>query len=202
MKSDMTLNRVVEFHGHLCPGLAYGYRVAGAALEILGDPAEDEEIAAVVENNSCAVDAIQVMTGCTFGKGNLIFRDYGKQVYTFFSRKNGKGIRISVIYSRQESPDEKTIWKRVQEGDSSSDLEEKIRKIKIKKVEEILRLPQEKLLAIRDIHAPLPPKARLYPTVRCEQCGEKVMGPRIREISGRKFCIPCTESQENRPAGI
>nr|WP_279383444.1 FmdE family protein [Methanobacterium formicicum] len=25
------------------------------------------------------MDAIQVITGCTFGKGNLIFKDYGKK---------------------------------------------------------------------------------------------------------------------------
>jgi hypothetical protein len=45
-----------------------------------------------VENDSCAVDAVQVMTGCTFGKGNLIFRDYGKQAYTFMSRATGKAL--------------------------------------------------------------------------------------------------------------
>ena len=82
----MTFAEVVSFHGHACPGLAFGYRVAEVALQELGDKAEDEELVAVVENNSCAVDAIQVMAGCTFGKGNLIFKDYGKQVYTFIRR--------------------------------------------------------------------------------------------------------------------
>jgi len=61
-----------------CPGLPGSLR----ALKELKGRAEDEELVAVVENNLCAVDAVQVMTGCTFGKGNLIFRDYGKQVYT------------------------------------------------------------------------------------------------------------------------
>ena len=39
--------------------------------------AADEEIVAIVENDACGVDALQCVTGCTFGKGNLIFRDYG-----------------------------------------------------------------------------------------------------------------------------
>ncbi|NIT04240.1 formylmethanofuran dehydrogenase, partial [Candidatus Saccharibacteria bacterium] len=43
---------VVEFHGHLCPGLAIGFRVARAALDELGQRAEDEELVAVVENDS------------------------------------------------------------------------------------------------------------------------------------------------------
>ena len=53
-------------------------------------PAPDEEIVAVVETEMCAVDAIQALTGCTFGKGNLIHRDWGKNAYTFFRRSDGK----------------------------------------------------------------------------------------------------------------
>src|SRR5512147_1538276 len=90
------LRDAIQFHGHLCPGLALGYRVAKAALRELGaERPEDEELVAVVENDSCAVDAIQFITGCTFGKGNLIFRDYGKHVYTFYDRATGKAVRIS-----------------------------------------------------------------------------------------------------------
>lgn len=46
---------VIRFHGHSCPGLAFGYRVAGAAMpRLLADRAVDEDLVAVVENNSCA----------------------------------------------------------------------------------------------------------------------------------------------------
>ncbi|NTV15797.1 MAG: formylmethanofuran dehydrogenase, partial [Desulfobulbaceae bacterium] len=86
-----TFEDAARFHGHTCPGLAFGFRVARVAIRELGlSRAEDEELVAVVENDSCAVDAIQVLTGCTFGKGNLIFRDHGKQVYTFFKRATGE----------------------------------------------------------------------------------------------------------------
>jgi formylmethanofuran dehydrogenase subunit E len=86
----------VKFHGHACGGLAWGYKVGMFALEKLEfDRSSDEELVAIVENDSCAVDGIQVVTGCTFGKGNLIFRDHGKHVYTFFKRSTGEGIRVS-----------------------------------------------------------------------------------------------------------
>ncbi|NLZ28705.1 MAG: formylmethanofuran dehydrogenase, partial [Firmicutes bacterium] len=76
--------KAVAFHGHECIGLARGFRVAEAALKQLeADRDIDEEILAIVENDSCAVDAIQFITGCTLGKGNLIFHDHGKPVYTF-----------------------------------------------------------------------------------------------------------------------
>ena len=74
----MTYPEIISFHGHECPGLAIGYRMATAAMEKLSVlRAEDEEIVAIVENDACGVDALQCVTGCTFGKGNLIFHDYG-----------------------------------------------------------------------------------------------------------------------------
>jgi len=87
--------RVIAFHGHVCVGLAVGYRASLAALEVLGaEPAADEELVAIVENDACGVDALQVLTGCTLGKGNLIFRDWGKPVYTVGSRKTGRAVRV------------------------------------------------------------------------------------------------------------
>ena len=42
----------------------------------------------------CGVDAIQFLTGCTFGKGNLIHKDYGKMVFSFYDRWKGTGFRM------------------------------------------------------------------------------------------------------------
>jgi formylmethanofuran dehydrogenase subunit E len=63
-------DKVIEFHGHSCPGVAIGYQAARVALQRLQTMrAGDEELVAIVENDACGVDAIQVLTGCTFGKG-------------------------------------------------------------------------------------------------------------------------------------
>ena len=76
---DPAYKGLISFHGHSCPGLAIGYRMSNAALSFLSDSrAKDEEIVAIVENDACGVDALQCLSGCTFGKGNLIFKDYGK----------------------------------------------------------------------------------------------------------------------------
>jgi len=101
------LEQAVKFHGHYCGGILIGYRAAKAGLDVLGARrAEDEELIAIVENDSCAVDAIQVLTGCTFGKGNLFFRDYGKHVYTFALRPSGRAVRVSRKPGRRPPPDE------------------------------------------------------------------------------------------------
>ncbi len=43
----------------------------------------------------CGVDAVQFLTGCTFGKGNLVHRDHRKNAYTFIRRSDGKAVRVS-----------------------------------------------------------------------------------------------------------
>ncbi|NOR46814.1 MAG: formylmethanofuran dehydrogenase, partial [Methanosarcinaceae archaeon] len=108
------IENAIRFHGHQCPGLADGIRVSEVVLRELGKPARDEEMIAIVENNSCGVDAIQLLTGCTFGKGNLIFRDYGKSVYTFINRETNKALRISLNKEAFDTDEEhRTLFAKV-----------------------------------------------------------------------------------------
>ncbi|MBI5204712.1 MAG: TraR/DksA C4-type zinc finger protein [Nitrospirae bacterium] len=190
------LDEVVKFHGHMCPGLALGYRVSAFALKELGRKASDEEIVAIVENNSCAVDAVQVMTGCTFGKGNLIFKDYGKQVYTFIKRPSGKAIRISIDWTPPpETEKEKEMWQRYMKGNRSTTVMKAVHKRKTKKIDSILKAKDSELFKIKNVTVTLPDAARIYPSVRCEKCGEKTMEPRLRVKNGKMVCMPCFEKK-------
>ena len=191
-----TFEDVIEFHGHSCPGLAIGYRVSMLALKELGERASDEELIAIVENNSCAVDAVQVVTGCTFGKGNLIFRDYGKQVYTFIKRPSGDGIRISVDWkSPEETDEEKRMWDRYMKGDRSAMVLRTVHDRKAKKINLILNAKDEDLLKVTKGNMDLPEEAKIYPSLSCAVCGEKVMEPRARVKNGKIVCIPCFERE-------
>jgi len=173
-----TYEDAVRFHGHSCPGLAIGYRMTTTALAVLGAArAGDEELVAIVENDACGVDAVQVVAGCSFGKGNLVFHDYGKQVYTFFSRKTGRGVRV--IGHRRGMP----------EG-LRDDREQKIRWI--------LTAPEADVVVCREVTIDEPPTARLHRSVPCAACGEPVMETRLREVGGRLLCAPCAKEQENR----
>ena len=48
----------------------------------------------ITENDACGVDAIQVLLGCSVGKGNLLFHLRGKQAFSFYNRKTGKAVRL------------------------------------------------------------------------------------------------------------
>lgn len=167
----MTYDEIVRFHGHRCPGLAMGYRMASAAIEALESVrAEDEELVAIVENDACGVDALQCLTGCTFGKGNLIFRDYGKQVYTIYSRATGRGVRV--LFHGRGTP-------------------EGVRADRGAYEEWVLSAPQEKMLSVTPVSVPEPEPARRIRSVTCALCGEAVMETRARDLNKRPVCIPC-----------
>lgn len=188
------LKDIARFHGHICPGLALGYRVSAFALKKLGERSKDEEIVAIVENNSCAVDAVQVMTGCTFGKGNLIFNDYGKQVYTFMKRPSGRAIRISIDWAPPaETEKEKEMWQKYMKGSRSEAVLKYVHQRKSRKIKSILGAKDEELFKIAFPKIKLPKEAEIYPSIKCDICHEKTMEPRLRIKNGKMVCIPCFE---------
>jgi formylmethanofuran dehydrogenase subunit E len=188
---DSDLRETIQFHGHLCPGLALGYRVAKAALrELDAERPEDEELVAVVENDSCAVDAIQFITGCTFGKGNLIFRDYGKHIYTLYSRRSGRGIRVSEDYRGFEHDDRLDRLMKRQAG--GEDVTRERQELMMEKTAAILKADEKELLSITQVSVSPPEHAKVRASVRCSLCGERFMESRGRVRNGSIVCIPCS----------
>lgn len=139
-----TLEEATRFHGHFCPGLLIGFRAAQIALRELGvERAEDEELVAICENDACGVDAVQVLTGCTVGKGNLILRDWGKQVFIFGRRGNGKLLRVALRYGATAQDPEKSPEERRQTA-----------------LERLQTAADEELYDIRWVDAPQPGRRR------------------------------------------
>jgi len=165
------LQKVVDFHGHLCPGVLIGYRASLIALrELKTCPASDEELVATVYTDSCAADAVQVMTGCTFGKGNLIFKDLGKVVFLFSKRGEAQTLRIALRFSALGKHADRTILEKT-----------------------IVDLPDDRLFQTSRLDAEPPRRARIYPTIRCSICGEGAMEPRVRVKDGKFVCLECAD---------
>ncbi len=172
----MLYEEIVRFHGHECPGLAIGYRMAVAAMEKLKSMrSEDEGLVAIVENDACGVDALQCVTGCTFGKGNLLVRDYGKQVYTIYSRSSRSGVRV--LFHGQG-------------------ITEEMRRDRDAMADWILSAPEESILTVTAVSVPEPEPARIRKSVSCSICGEAVMETRLRQLDEKPVCIPCYEKQK------
>jgi len=190
-KSDW--ERAFEFHGHICPGLAVGFRATQLAMQELGvKRAEDEELVAIVENKACGVDALQVLTGCTFGKGNLFFLDYGKHVYTLARRNGERAVRIAVKFGAFEHPELSSLRQAVAAGRATVEEEKRLLKLRQEHIERILNADRDSF-DIRIVDLVLPPKAQIHKSIRCASCGEAVMETRVRNVDGRPLCIPCAE---------
>lgn len=168
--------RIVEFHGHSCPGVTMGYRMAKAAMKYLAESsAKDEELVAIVENDACGVDAVQCLTGCTFGKGNFIFKDYGKQAYTFYSRNTGKGVRVVL---------------------NEGNIPESVRKSKQEFIDWLLSADEQDVVILKEVVMKEPEPARIYRPIKCDFCGERAMETRIKQVNGKNACIPCAAQLE------
>jgi formylmethanofuran dehydrogenase subunit E len=195
----LLVKQATDFHGHWCPGLAIGIRAAEWALKEMGKT-PDEEIVAVVETDMCGVDAIQSLTGCTFGKGNLIHKDYGKSAFTFYRRKDGKSARL--VARPDLHGEARVILGRLHkkmEGEGLTEEEEKVwSETRAAMAKRTMESELEDLFKIEQAVDPIPKKARVVSSLICESCGESVMETRTRRFQEKVLCIPCFESREKR----
>lgn len=177
MLSKEYFDKAAAFHGHVCPGLAIGFKAVEGAIDQLGLkddalPAVDEEIVCVTENDACCVDAIQVLLGCTYGKSNLIPRIRGKIAFTFFKRATGEGVRL------------------VKKEDSDKEMSREER------VDYLLTHPYTDIFDVKEPRIMLPEPARLFSSHTCALCGESTAEYGLRVQDGKLVCIDCYDAYQ------
>ena len=165
-----TWNDCVAFHGHECGGLTIGYKASLYAIELLKlEFSEDEQVVCISENDACGVDAIQVMLGCSIGKGNLLFHMTGKQAFSFYNRATGQSVRLVL------KPKPLNMTPEESKGYYFD------------------RTPRQ-LFDVMETRIPLPAPAKIFDSYNCEGCGEKTGSNWIRLAGGKKLCLDCYES--------
>lgn len=194
------IDQIQSFHGHMCPGLAMGIQAGQIALDKIGKHAMDEEVVAIVETDMCGVDAIQFLTGCTFGKGNLIHRDHGKSAFTFIRRSDNKAIRVITKPESWGDPNDehRQLFAKVRAGTASPEEKTRFQDLHVAKANRILAFSPEQLFDVTEMTMSPPKKARIHTSIECADCGEAAMETRIRKFGGRDLCIPCFEKIEPR----
>ena len=160
----------VQFHGHSCGGLSIGYRAALYAMELLGvDFSDNEQVVCISENDACGVDAIQLLMGCSIGKGNLLFHMTGKQAFSFYNRETGKSFRL-VLRPKPEGMSREESFRYYHESSN------------------------EALFDVKEARIPLPTAAKIFDSYYCDCCGEKTGANWIRLAGDKKLCLDCYES--------
>ena len=162
----------VAFHGHECGGLTIGYKASLYAIELLNlEFSADEQVVCIAENDACGIDGIQVMLGCSIGKGNLLFHMRGKQAFSFYNRKNGKSVRL-VLKPRPEGMTKAESFAYYQ------------------------NCKPEEMFDVKETTIALPAKARMFDSYICDCCGEVTGANWIRLAEGKKLCLDCYEEYD------
>ena len=162
--------KCVAFHGHSCGGLTIGYKAALYAMDLLDISfADNEQVVCICENDACGVDAIQVMLGCSIGKGNLLFHMTGKQAFSVYDRATKKAVRL-VLKPKPQGMTREESFRYYQAA------------------------APEDLFEIKEAKIPLPRKARIFDSYNCDCCGEKTGANWIRLAGDQKLCLDCYES--------
>ena len=198
--SEEELKALIAFHGHWCPGLATGIKVSQVVLAELGR-SSDEEIVAVAETDNCAVDAIQFLTGCTVGKGNMIVKDWGKAAFSFYRRRDGKSLRIvsRPDAARGGGEEYRSLQEKSNECALTPEDSKRFEEFRRERSTRILESEPESLFIIGEPLEPAPPFAPMKRSVLCDACGELVMETKARLCDGRTLCLHCFERLVPRP---
>ena len=159
--------KCVEFHGHECGGLAIGYNVAMYAMKLLNlKRSDDEEVVCISECDACSVDAIQVVLGCSVGKGNLLFHLTGKFAFSFYERKSNRSVRLVLDVHDDGMTHEESR-------------------------ELYMNCSMEKMFAVKETKIAIPEHARILDCFVCEACGETVAENYVHIQNGKKLCVDC-----------
>ena len=159
--------KCVAFHGHECPGLAIGFMAALGAKEELGLTfSKDEEVVCITENDACGVDAVQVITGCTMGKGNLMYKGTGKMAFSFYDRKGDKSVRFMLNQFHEDMD-------------------------RVQRQKSLLESNYQDIFKITYPQINNPEEARIFQTIICETCQEGAPEHKIRLMDGKKLCLDC-----------
>lgn len=89
--------QVIDFHGHTCPEISLGFRVAQIAMRELGiRPTPSSQLFVTAYTHSCALDAFQVLNRTTYGRGTLTVNEQKRHVYHFQYTGTSEGLQISI----------------------------------------------------------------------------------------------------------
>ena len=194
IQSQKDYQACIKFHGHTCMGVTIGYQAAKLGMKLLQEArAVDEELIAIVETDACCCDAIQILTGCTFGKGNFFYLDYGKMAFTFGSRTSGHGVRLVLKPEIFEIPEkERSLAEKIASNNCTAAEKKEYEKMFEARGEDCFSQGPEVFFDIELIdELKLPPKAPRAPSIACDTCGEMVMQTKLSQVDGQLVCRGC-----------
>ncbi|MBU0653377.1 MAG: hypothetical protein KKG96_10945 [Proteobacteria bacterium] len=197
MMVNITLKRVSDFHGHLCPDLVLGGKFCEYAQKLLSSRGElDGGISIIAENCTSALDAIQIMLGATVGNQRLQVMDFGKHSYTLLSKNAETGFRLSLKPQYYGDEDEyNRLEQKIMNNQAVLEDVVQFQKLLDCRVKQLLNLPPEELFTVERIELVQRPTETASIFLTCCRCGEQVLKSRKIDYQGGTYCISCFQKK-------
>jgi len=150
--------RIYARHGHRCPMSTLGGRMGLAAMTTLG-PQPVESLEARYAHDTCAVDGIEVTTGCSRDNGRLTVAPLGAHALSVYAGERGVTVslrdRALEIAWRYRKVDEELEAARgagrpLDEIEGLVHLRSQVLQAVL---EQLWTLPDDALLKLEDLHA-------------------------------------------------
>ncbi len=193
----------ILLHGHRCPAMPLGLRAGAAAMNVLGvERSRDSQLIALVELGTghfgtCFADGVQMVTGCTFGKGNIRKLHYGKWGLTLIDRAANRAVRVTPKGKAMQVNTKSDFFTKYRsKGIPASEVPSEISG---PLVERALNAPVEALLEVGEVF-PFEWKEgpHSFEGFLCEVCGEMTVEPYGRILGDKKVCISCRQKATGR----
>ncbi len=155
--SDDLIEQVIAFHRHSCPGLAIGIRAAEYGLSYFPQTSPSD-LLCITEKTMCAVDAIQFLTGCSVGKGNLILKDLETAAFSFYDRKKQLGYRFlfSPAYPDEITRESAYLREKKQQGPLSAEDSKRNNTMREKMKNWLMQCSLEESFTVEEMNWPMP----------------------------------------------
>jgi formylmethanofuran dehydrogenase subunit E len=195
-RNDEAYKVGLALHGHKCPAMPLGLRAGEAAMQALGvQHAADGQLTALVEIDrnhcsTCFADGVQVVTGCTFGKGNISSLGYGKFALTLIDNRTGRSVRVVATPEAMRRSQESEFIKYRKNGTPASQVDAALVEPLI---DQVLAEQTEVLFKVEPIkEVKLPPMLpHAFETIICAECGEVTVERYARVKHGKNVCMAC-----------
>jgi formylmethanofuran dehydrogenase subunit E len=193
MLVNMTLKRVIDFHGHLCPDLVLGGKACEYVQKLFSENKDLEAgVTIIAENCTSALDAIQILLGATVGNQRLQVMDFGKHNYMFLFKTGHNSIKLSLRRQHYGDEDEyRTLEQKIMKDQVTLEEVVDFQKILDSRVKQLLTLLPEDLFDIELIEPIQQPTETATIYLSCSKCGQQVLRSRTINYKDEIYCIPC-----------
>lgn len=193
MLLNMTMKRLVDFHGHICPDLIIGAKLCEYIQQLVSESSGmNISISILAQNCTSAIDAIQILLGATFGNQRLQTIDFGKHIYSILINETGKSYMFTLLPQLYGDEYEFcSMERKIVSSEISMEEAVYFQKLMDGRIEKLLSLKPDSLFNCDRVE-----KGQQFfeiPSIylTCGECGHQVLKDRSVEYHNTTYCITC-----------